>query len=141
MTDPATLGQAAAGFGVLFGGLFGGWQSFKARREATRAANNAHPVSNGWGSKVVRDLDYIVASLDRAHSRLDTQDRRQASAEDRADERERANKRRTDELAVAVADAASHARTAAEQSAAVATGLAAHLADHASTDAREARPL
>lgn len=126
MTDLDQLGQAALGAGVLIGGMWTGWQSHKARREAARAAKNSHPVSNGWGTKVAADLDYLRSSLDRLHTRQDATDRRQTAADER-----------DTDMAQRIHAAATHARTAAEQSASVAAGLSAHLADHAKDDALE----
>lgn len=124
------IGQAALGLGVLAGGIWTGVQATRAKREAARAASHAYPVSNGWGSKVAGDLSYLREAMDRLHDRQDAADRRQTAAdEQRAD------------LGRRIEGAAAHARTAAEQSATVAAGLATHLADHASTDAQQRSPL
>lgn len=123
------IGQTALGLGVLIGGLFTGYQSVKARREAAQAARNAYPVSNGWGSKVAADLDYLRASLDRLHTRQDHTDSRQTAADEQ----------RTD-MSARVTDAARHAREAAAQSAAVSAGLTRHLADHAAGEAAATVP-
>lgn len=90
MFDPQHLGSAAIGLGIMAASVYNGWQTVQAKREArnasqqaTRAAENAHPVSNGWGSQVSADLAYLRTSMDRAHSRLDVMDRRQQAADDR----------------------------------------------------------
>jgi predicted negative regulator of RcsB-dependent stress response len=90
MTNP-DLGSAAIGLGIIAAGLFQGWQNWRTRKvahqaaaEATRAADNAHPVSNGWGSKITADLTYLRQGMDSANARLDAMDRRANSADDRA---------------------------------------------------------
>ena len=120
---PDEIGTAALGVCVAIGGAWTGLQSWQAKRQAQRAAKAAHPVSNGWGAKVTVDLDYLrstvdrlVSSVDRAHSRMDEDAKRQNGQDARLEQ------------------VANFARSAAEQSAAVATGLASHLADHTKSD-------
>lgn len=76
MTDPATIGQAAAGFGILFGGLYGGWKAHRsdkhaqaAAAQAEQAAQNAYPISNGLGTELrerARDTHRLVMQMHEA---------------------------------------------------------------------------
>lgn len=115
--DMETIAAAGLGVGVLAAAIYNGWQTHRAHRQARRAADNAHPVANGWGTQVTTDLRYLRDAIDRAHSRMDEAARRQNTADER------------------LADVARFSRTAAEQSSAAAAGLSAHLADHARSDA------
>jgi hypothetical protein len=72
MIDPDQLGQAAAGFGILAGGLWGGWQARRsnqnaqdAKVQATKAAEHAYPISNGWGTQLRDDLSAVRRTVDR----------------------------------------------------------------------------
>lgn len=65
MIDPATLGQGAAGFGILAGGLFGGYQAWRARKGADRAAAHAYPISNGWGTAMRDDMAATRRTVER----------------------------------------------------------------------------
>lgn len=119
MPDPDSVGTALVGLGILVTSAYGGWQSVQARRrseqaesEARRAADNSHPIGNGWGTELRADVARIAVAVDRI-------DRRQTTSDERAAVLERE-----------VREANQHARTAAEQSSAAAAGLAAHLADH-----------
>lgn len=85
------LGTAAIGCGVIAAGLFQGWQNWRTRKvavqasaEATRAADNAHPVSNGWGSRITADLEYLRAGMDDTRGRLAGIESRQTAADERA---------------------------------------------------------
>lgn len=59
------LGQAAAGFGILIGGVFGGYQAWKARKGADKAAAHAYPISNGWGTELRNDMAATRRTLER----------------------------------------------------------------------------
>jgi hypothetical protein len=81
--DLSTIGAGMVGIGVIAGSVWNGWQSAQAKRaakaadtNAAAAARSAYPVSNGWGSKVAADLDYLRAGMDRTHARMDVMDQR-----------------------------------------------------------------
>lgn len=142
MTDPDTLGTAVVGLGILAASIYNGVQSVQAKRaakassttaqaahhEAQRAADNSHPISNGWGTALRADSAEMRSLLDRI-------DRRQIVSDERAAVLEREVR----EANHHAQQANQHARTAAEQSSAVATGLAAHLADHTASDLTPAK--
>lgn len=70
MLDTNTLAVAGLGLGVLIAGVFNGWQSVQANRnarharthaecaneQATKAADNSKPVSNGFTAEVRKSL-------------------------------------------------------------------------------------
>lgn len=81
--DASQVGQAAAGFGILLGGLFGGYQSWQGRkeakhagREASRAAEHAYPISNGWGTQLRDDVAEVRRLVGQVHEGQVLQDRR-----------------------------------------------------------------
>lgn len=83
MTDPASIGTALVGLGVIVTTAYNGVQSLHAKRSATqaateaqRAADNSHPIGNGWGTALRADVARIAASVDRI-------DRRQTTADER----------------------------------------------------------
>ena len=81
----------------------------------------------------------LTTARNRAIDKLRRAGRLEAKTAEMAvelDRRQTAADERDTAMAQRVTAAATHARTAAEQSATVAAGLAAHLADHAQTDAR-----
>lgn len=65
MIDIETLGQAAAYVGVALGGVFGGYQAWKARKGADRAAEHAYPISNGWGTALREDVATVRRTVER----------------------------------------------------------------------------
>lgn len=54
------VAQAAVGLGVLVAGIFSGWQAFRARKQATHAAENTRPVANGFAAEVTGHLEAIL---------------------------------------------------------------------------------
>lgn len=83
MIDPSQLGQAAAGFGILFGGLYGGWHARRSNQNsqdakvaATQAAQSAYPISNGWGTALRSDVAETRRLLGQVHEAQVLQDRR-----------------------------------------------------------------
>lgn len=66
------LAQAAIAVGVIAGGVFAGWQARQtkhvataAREQAQLAAENAHPISNGWGTALRSDMRATRQAVER----------------------------------------------------------------------------
>lgn len=75
--------DALAGFGIAIGAVFTGWQSWQARKQATQAAANAKPVSNGFSAKVLEDLSYVRDQMDALRTDVAHVNDRQTKADDR----------------------------------------------------------
>lgn len=54
------IGQAAVGLGILIGGGWGGWQSYRSRQIAEQARDYAEPTGNGFAG----DLRAFMARTD-----------------------------------------------------------------------------
>lgn len=80
MLDANTLATAGLGLGILIAGVFTGWQSVQAKREAKhartnaesaneqsrKAADNSKPVSNGFTAEVRQNLADIFVMATEA---------------------------------------------------------------------------
>lgn len=90
LQDYATLGASIA---VLLGALWTGVQSFRAKQQATRAAENSHPISNGWGTALRedmaalrRDSEQTRRDIGRIHESQLLAERRETKRDDALDE-------------------------------------------------------
>lgn len=71
--DTETLTAVGTGLAIVIAGAYNGWQSLHARREAREArthaqhaADNSHPVSNGFTGEVRQSLSDILTMATEA---------------------------------------------------------------------------
>lgn len=82
LQDYATVGASVA---VLLGAVWTGLQSLQAKRQATRAADNSHPISNGWGTQLREDMAKQTRVLERMEEAQLLAERREVQRDQRLD--------------------------------------------------------
>lgn len=103
LNNAVQVGGAAA---VCVAAFLSAWQARRANKSATKAADNSHPISNGWGTALRNDMAAQREDMKATRHAMERMSEAQLLAERR-------------ELA---RDAALHE---------VRTLLSAHLSDHA----------
>lgn len=83
MTFWQQVGAAGGGLFIAISLAASAYQSWRASRNASQAATNSHPISNGWGQALRENMQRQTLLLEQINGRLDANDRRQNTQDER----------------------------------------------------------